>query len=118
MAGKLSENPSWFWPLVATAILAPGFIAGLIGLVFLSSRPSPAPKPLAPVLEEKVSSPPSVPQPQSQHDLPPTSEESNTNYSSDSSDSSEPTIERKRCIVTLVKAFNYSFEQASSECER
>jgi hypothetical protein len=118
MTGKPSENPSWFWPLVATAILLPGSIAALIGLVFLSSRPSPAPKSLAPVSEEKISSPPSVPQPQSQHDLPPINEESNTSHSSDSLDSSEPTIEQKRCIVTLVKAFNYSFEQASSECKR
>ena len=116
MAGKPSENPSWFWPLLAvTAILAP---AGLIGLGFLSSRPSPEPKSLAPVSEEKISSPPSVLQPQPQHDLPPINEESNTSHSSDSLDSSEPTIERKRCIVTLVKAFNYSFEQASSECKR
>jgi hypothetical protein len=56
------------------------------------AQPDPSPAPASPAIEEKS--------------------ESTGNF-----EGSDPPIDYQRCVVTLVKAFNYSFETASEKCK-
>ena len=122
MAGKdAPERPIWFWPLLA--FLLPIGAGGSFLLIqwsqwenkdkrqtvvdekmkreitkFSEKLPSPS-SPMAPAVSPV--SPATVERIESAGNI----------------ESSDPPIDYQRCVVTLVKAFDYSFERASDKCK-